>query len=354
VNVPVVTPTAGVDPRTALATSLHAAPGVYAALVGSGMSSAAGIPTGWKVVQDLIRRIATAEGVYTNGWHEPAETWWSKRGHGEPRYDTLLPALAPTDAARQLLLRRYFDPPPGEGGPIQPTAAHRALADLCASGRVRVILTTNFDRLIERALDQVGISPQVVASPEAARGMTPLVHAPATVVKLHGDYASLGLRNTPEELAQYPSEWQVLLARVFDEYGLMVLGWSADYDVALADAMYACSTRRYPMFWTTFRGSLSEAGQRLVAHRQATLIHTAGADEFLPDLVQRIQRLNEVSARRARPTSLRNYSFAPHQTTPLEGWAMLVAAPGANGQHTWTGFDRLLRDYRTTQSRGFG
>lgn len=41
-----LTPTLGVDPRVALATSMHAAPGVYAVLVGSGMSSAAGILTG--------------------------------------------------------------------------------------------------------------------------------------------------------------------------------------------------------------------------------------------------------------------------------------------------------------------
>jgi hypothetical protein len=56
-------PTSGVDPRVALATSMHAAPGMYAVLVGSGLSTAAGIPTGWQVVQDLIRRVAVADGV---------------------------------------------------------------------------------------------------------------------------------------------------------------------------------------------------------------------------------------------------------------------------------------------------
>jgi hypothetical protein len=42
---------------------MHAAPGMYAVLVGSGLSTAAGIPTGWQVVQDLIRRVAVADGV---------------------------------------------------------------------------------------------------------------------------------------------------------------------------------------------------------------------------------------------------------------------------------------------------
>ena len=38
-----------------------------------------------------------------------------------------------------------------------------ALASLCAQGRIRLILTTNFDRLIERALDARGITAQVIA-----------------------------------------------------------------------------------------------------------------------------------------------------------------------------------------------
>jgi hypothetical protein len=62
-TVPIETPTPRIDPRIALASSLQAAPGVYAVLGGSGMSTAAGIPTGWQVVEDLIREIARAADV---------------------------------------------------------------------------------------------------------------------------------------------------------------------------------------------------------------------------------------------------------------------------------------------------
>lgn len=81
----IVTPTSGVDGRVALATAVHAAPGVYAVLVGSGMSSAAGVPTGWQVVQDLIRKVALAEGV------NPAEVEDDPRGGGQSRA-VLIPA----------------------------------------------------------------------------------------------------------------------------------------------------------------------------------------------------------------------------------------------------------------------
>ena len=316
-------PTSGVDPRVALATAMHAAPGVYAVLVGSGMSTAAGIPTGWQVVQDLVRRIARAEGVDLEARGETPEGWWAAEGRPDLRYDTLLAALGTTDAARRHLLRHYFDPGAGEGGPVDPMPAHEGLARLCASGRVRVVLTTNFDRLIERALDRHGLATQVITSPAAVGGMIPLVHAPVTVLKLHGDYATAGLRNTPDELASYPAEWDTVRARVFDEFGLLVIGWSADYDVALANVLAAAPSRRYPVFWTSYRGNIRESARRLIASRQATVIDTNGAHEFLSDLTQRIERLDRIAARRVRPSPLRTYRYMPDQSNPPRGWAAL-------------------------------
>jgi hypothetical protein len=62
----------------------------------------------------------------------------------------LLDALAKTPAERQQLLRVYWEPSEQEreDGAKRPTAAHRAIAALVAQGFVRVILTTNFDRLM--------------------------------------------------------------------------------------------------------------------------------------------------------------------------------------------------------------
>jgi hypothetical protein len=55
-------------------------------------------------------------------------------------------------------------------------------------GQIRVVLTTNFDRLTERAIEAQSITPTVIATREAAEGAVPLVHSPCTVIKLHGDY----------------------------------------------------------------------------------------------------------------------------------------------------------------------
>jgi hypothetical protein len=319
----IVTPTRGVNPRDALATSLHASPGVYAVLVGSGMSTAAGIKTAWGVVQDLIRRVATSEGVDPEQFEAMPEEWWARQGRPDLRYDSLLEELASTDTARRALLRRYFDPPPDGAGPILPTAAHQSLAALCASGRVKVILTTNFDGLIERALEAVGVAPQVISSPSAIRGMTPLQHADVTLLKLHGDYASPGLKNTSLEVGSYGAPLKRLLARIFDEYGLIVVGWSGDFDTALVTALERVPTRRYPTYWATFNSSTTSAAGQLIAQRQAHVIDTTGADEFLGDLTERVARLDQIATRRRGPNPVHNYFLAPDFGSTPPGWGSL-------------------------------
>src|SRR6478609_3384775 len=73
-------PLPGVDPRVALASTLHAS-ATTAALLGSGVSRAAGIRTGWDVALDLVRRYAKASGV--QGELEDPEAWW-RQSQGSP------------------------------------------------------------------------------------------------------------------------------------------------------------------------------------------------------------------------------------------------------------------------------
>ena len=60
------------------------------------------------------------------------------------------------------------------------------------------------------------------------QGALPLVHTPCYVIKFHGDYLDTRIRNTPSELQTYPPEFENLLAQIFDEFGLIVCGWSAE------------------------------------------------------------------------------------------------------------------------------
>jgi hypothetical protein len=45
----------GIEPELSLAFSVRSGPGTYAILLGSGVSRAAGVPTGWEVTLNLVR-----------------------------------------------------------------------------------------------------------------------------------------------------------------------------------------------------------------------------------------------------------------------------------------------------------
>lgn len=145
-----------IDPLTSLSFAVQSNPGVYALLLGSGISRSAGIPTGWEITIDLIKKTAALE----NHSAEDAEAWYRDKFESEPDYPALLNNLGKIAAERQAILREYFEPTPEdrEAGRKIPTVAHKAIATLAAKGFIRVIITTNFDRLLERALEAEGVT----------------------------------------------------------------------------------------------------------------------------------------------------------------------------------------------------
>lgn len=357
------------SPIVSLATSMHAQPGVYAVLLGSGASTATGIPTGWGVVRELVRQVAAANhgdpSAAQAAWKDP-EAWWAENGNGELGYSTLLKQLAPTAAARQGLLSGFFEPndEEREEGLKQPTKAHEAIAELVKKGLVRVIITTNFDRLMERALEAQGVSPQVISRPEAVNGMAPLAHAPATVIKLHGDYKDLGSRNTPDELEIYPAEWKRLLGQVFDEYGLVISGWSADWDTALVSALESTPNRRYPLYWDS-RSSKGESATRLLVSRAGTVLQSESADQLFTELAGSIDALDQLSA---APIStalalarLKRYLPDPVRRIDLHDLVMrhvdtvtshIAAAPiNSNGPLAWQDLQDTYDSYFTSMEQ---
>lgn len=284
-------PRPALDPRVSLATALASQPGVYALLLGSGISTSAGIPTGWGIVESLVRRVAAASGNPVEG--ERWEQWWEENAGGlELGYSQLLAELASTPPARRALLAGFFEPAEDddhEAGTKIPGAAHKAIAQLVAKGVIRVVVTTNFDRLLEHALAALNIMPQVISTDTDVAGMEPLQHARVTIIKVNGDYASLDQRNTAEELSSYPEATTQLLRRVFDEYGLIVSGWSGDWDAALVTAVKGSASRRYPLYWTARSATVSGAAAEVTARGGSHIIHSVAAEQFFPDILSRVE-----------------------------------------------------------------
>lgn len=288
------------DSLTQLAFSMAENKGVYAVLLGSGASRAAEIPSGWEITLDLIRRMGVAQKVdEQTDW----AAWYTKKLKKKPHYSEVLEAVAASPEERRSILHTYIEPTAEDRGAGRkvPTAAHEAIADLVRSGHVRVIITTNFDRLMENALRERGIEPTIVSSVDALRGAEPLTHTTCYLLKLHGDYKDARILNTDQELGAYPPEYDRLLDRIFDEHGLIVAGWSGEWDAALRGAILRAPNRRYQTYWLA-RGALSATAQQIVNHRKATMITAPDANTFFAELRARIETLEKT--RRKNPRSI--------------------------------------------------
>jgi len=277
------------DPITQLAFSVYENKKVFALLLGSGLSRAAEIPTGWEITLDLIRRVALAQGI------EEQTDWaqWYRGAVGEePNYSTLLEELALSPEERRSVLHGYIEPTETdrEEGRKLPTRAHLAIADLVRAGFIRVIITTNFDRLMENALRERGVEPTIVASTDALIGAAPIIHSACYILKLHGDYKDARILNTDVELGAYPPEYDRLLDRILDEHGLIVAGWSGEWDHALRAAILRAPNRRYPTYWAA-RGALGEGANELVTHRGARITPISDADGFFSGLNQTVETI---------------------------------------------------------------
>ncbi|WAO16761.1 SIR2 family protein [Pseudomonas aeruginosa] len=288
------------DPTTQLAFSVYENKGVFAVLLGSGLSRSAEIPTGWEITLDLVRRVATAQGVEEQSdW----ASWYREKTGQEPNYSVLLEEIAGSPDERRAILHRYIEPDERdrEEGRKVPTKAHHAIAQLVRSGHVRVIVTTNFDRLMENALREQGIEPTVVSSADVLSGAEPLTHSRCYLLKLHGDYKDARILNTDQELSAYPESYDKLLDRIFDEHGLIICGWSGEWDHALRAAFLRAPNRRYPVYWAA-RGTLGSGASELAIHRSTKTIPISGADEFFQTLQQRVDTLEQ--SQRQNPLSV--------------------------------------------------
>ena len=291
-----------IEPTLSLAFTLEANPGSYALLIGAGASHGA-VPTSWEILTSLVTRLANVsqgDGVVEDPLH-----WYESTYNTAPNYSDVLAALSPSPAGRVGLLKPFFEGAAAaqEGEEVdgpRPTVGHHAIARLIKAGFVKVVVTTNFDRLIEQALGAIGVEPTVLSTPADFAGALPLHQQTSCIIKIHGDYLDPSFLNTGEELASYDPVVSKKLGQILDDYGIVVCGWSANWDAALRNILAAHNPRRYTNYWVD-PSEPSENAARLIQQRDAKMI-TKTASEFFVDLEQAILSLRATN--RSHPTSI--------------------------------------------------
>jgi hypothetical protein len=215
-------------------------------LLGAGASAAAGLPTATQIRDDLLLRLfAERHGLLRENLHpndpkvaSDLREYFDGRNDMVPfgsqdDYSSAFELVLKDEPARHRYLRDKLD---GK----QPSYGQRVLGALVSGGQADVLVTTNFDELLERAAadayaavnapaDRRLLNTAALGSRDRARAVLEPDALPL-LIKLHGDFRESALKNLAAELAEQDS---VLLQAVKDlsrTYGLAVVGYSGRDD----------------------------------------------------------------------------------------------------------------------------
>jgi NAD-dependent SIR2 family protein deacetylase len=184
-------------------------------LLGAGASAAAGVPTAGHMIAGFKADLFAAAHKIARREIDADDPVWASRisqyfddAHGFPpaddprEYQVAFEQMYPEARDR----RTYIANQIRKG---TPSFGHRVMAALIAARQLPLVFTTNFDDLIEQAtrtMDELLDAPQRARLAVSALNSTDVAERCLRendwplLVKIHGDYQSVALKNTDDEL----------------------------------------------------------------------------------------------------------------------------------------------------------
>lgn len=247
--------------------NISEAPERFAWLFGAGMSQSAGLPTAVDIMWDLKRQFYTSEEnqriapneVQNAAVREKIDAYMLSRGfppQGDPReYSACFEIIFKNDYERQ---RNYLQRMLSEER-IALTIGHRIFAAMMASGAARMVFSTNFDAVVEKASAEVAgraIAPFHIEGSYAANAALNCDQFPI-YVKLHGDFRYQRLKNLEVDLQKQDEQLASCLVNACNRFGLVVSGYSGRDESVMQELNRALGGNNpfpHGLFWTVMKG----------------------------------------------------------------------------------------------------
>lgn len=214
-------------------------------MLGAGASADAGVPTAGQLIDDLLailycseNGIRRAELMRDPRWRDRVREYYDGR-RGLPLlaedtfYSAIFERVYPDRDARARYVRDQL-------AGRRPHPGQHTLAGLVAAGLAPVLITTNFDTLLEDAirpvLDADATARLTVLDPEssARAAFTLATDAHPLLIKIHGDLGAVTVKNTTAELAEQDEKLRAATLGLLGRYGLLVAGYSGRDPAVLA------------------------------------------------------------------------------------------------------------------------
>ncbi len=262
-------------------------------LLGAGASFTSGIPTGGKLAKEWYAEIKKNIGDGLSAWQQ-------KIGLDESRLAKFYP---------QIFEQRFKDHPTTGFGHLQermkdaePSIGYSFLAQILAKTQHKIVITTNFDHMVEDALRTYTDARPLVCGHES---LAPYINTHTlrpTVIKVHRDLL-LHPFNNIDNTNCLAEAWQLTLEPILQRYFLVVIGYGGN-DGSLMKYLQAIKNRK-GIYWCYrpqdgINGNISN----ILTQDGDRLVEIEGFDELM-------LALNELAFHYPLPINLKNLSKSP-------------------------------------------
>ena len=260
----------------------------YILFAGAGVSKDAGIPTTW----DLMLKTAGLLYIADNPNKEidpdfDLEKWFIESKYAQMKYSELMELIYSKNPDQQDFLKKNLDNNDiGE--------SHKGIAELARRGIIRVIITTNFDHYIEKALKERGLEVQVISTDDDLKNVEPLIQCKSVrIYKPHGNLGCGKLKNTPKDLESLSQLMEKELIRVISEHGVIVLGYSGR-DKGIQQLFKKRNYNYYPLFWVDPKRP-EETMEKILEKNNYIYIQCTGAGRFINEFIKLSEKINDIA-----------------------------------------------------------
>lgn len=240
----------------------------YAWFLGAGASRVAGLPTAADIIWDMKRRYycleenqdITRQDIQNEAVKDRIQSFMDARGFpalwADDEYSIYFEKIFGSDSERQ---RKYLKAILSEEK-VTLSVGNRVLGALLASELCKIVFTTNFDSVVEKAVAEVSGKSLSAYHLEGSRAANEALNNEEFPLycKLHGDFRYDSLKNLSEDLATQNDDLAQCLVTAGNRFGFVVTGYSGrDESVMSMFRSVLTSHNPFPhgFFWTGIKGS---------------------------------------------------------------------------------------------------